>query len=71
MKCKHESRTFISYLEVRGYPEKLFICEDCGCTISDFVSNEDRYNFVKSSGYKPSIVIGLTANCLDEVAALI
>ncbi|MFA5928336.1 MAG: hypothetical protein WC838_03435 [Candidatus Margulisiibacteriota bacterium] len=41
MKCQHEHKTFLGVMDYRGYPEKLYMCDDCQIPISDFVSEED------------------------------
>ena len=41
MQCKHENKKFITILDYRDYPEKLYICQDCGITITDYMHEED------------------------------
>lgn len=40
-KCKHENKTFVTFVNHRGYPEKLFTCDDCGIPISDFADESE------------------------------
>jgi len=41
MKCQHKQKKFLGMIDYRGYPEKLFLCETCGMTISDYISKDD------------------------------
>ncbi len=38
MSCTHPRKKFIGLLEYRYRPEKVFLCEECGMTISDFIT---------------------------------
>jgi len=44
MKCDHKNKKFITFIDYRGYPERLFICQDCGITISDYMHEEEIDN---------------------------
>ncbi|MFH1429045.1 MAG: hypothetical protein ABIH39_04800 [Candidatus Margulisiibacteriota bacterium] len=40
-KCEHKNKDYLGVIDYRGYPEKLFICQDCGITISDYMTDDD------------------------------
>lgn len=71
MKCTHSRKKFLTFMDFRGWPEKLFVCEDCGMTISDFITVEDNHNYAKSHDYIPTINLGIAEVILEqEVHAL-
>ncbi|MFC1478867.1 hypothetical protein ACFL57_05365 [Candidatus Margulisiibacteriota bacterium] len=40
-KCDHKHKDYLGVIDYRGYPEKLFVCLDCGITISDYMTDDD------------------------------
>lgn len=70
MRCNHERKKFITFMDFRGYPEKLFICEECGITISDFITAEDNQSYIKSNEYVPSINLGVNIPMVETTLSL-
>jgi len=52
MKCNHNRKKFVRILDYRGYPEKLEICEECGMTIIDYVSDQEM-DLMKAQPFDP------------------
>jgi hypothetical protein len=51
MNCKHEKKKFLSVIDYRGYPEKLYLCETCGITISDYISDQELEHMDTESAF--------------------
>ncbi len=45
--CKHRHKKFIAVTDYRGYPEKIYSCQDCGMMITDFASDGELRDFNK------------------------
>lgn len=43
--CKHRHKKFIAVTDYRGYPEKIYSCQDCGMMITDFASDGELRDF--------------------------
>lgn len=52
MKCKHENKKYLTLIDYRGYPEKLYICQDCGITISDYMHEDEITNSDLDSNFQ-------------------
>jgi len=48
-RCKHRHKKFIAVTDYRGYPEKIYSCQDCGMMITDFASEAELADFQKSA----------------------
>lgn len=44
MACKHTDLKFIGIFEHTVYPEKCFICNNCGMVITDYLSKNEFSN---------------------------
>jgi hypothetical protein len=47
--CKHRHKKFIAVTDYRGYPEKIYSCQDCGMMITDFASDGELRDFNKQN----------------------
>ena len=48
-KCTHRHKKFIAVTDYRGYPEKIYSCQDCGMMITDFASDAELVDYKKLS----------------------
>lgn len=46
-RCKHRHKKFIAVTDYRGYPEKIYSCQDCGMMITDFASEAELLDYRK------------------------
>ena len=51
-KCKHKNKKFIGIIDYRGFPEQLFLCKDCGTTISDYITDDDLSKIDTDSSFQ-------------------
>ena len=47
--CKHRHKKFIGVSDYRGYPEKVYSCQDCGMLITDFASDSELRDYQKNT----------------------
>ncbi|MFC1518011.1 hypothetical protein ACFL5G_05615 [Candidatus Margulisiibacteriota bacterium] len=57
--CKHRHKKFIAVTDYRGYPEKIYSCQDCGMMITDFASESELNDFKGLSKRSHELTVGM------------
>lgn len=55
--CKHRHKKFITVTDYRGYPEKIYSCQDCGMMITDFASEAELKDYQKQGKKMPDLTM--------------
>ena len=67
--CKHRHKKFIAVTDYRGYPEKIYSCQDCGMMITDFASEGELKDFNAMNKKEQETIARKNAEPLEKEAS--